>query len=133
MGKPLEPEVAKTFDEFWRGIVMKPDGTWDIDQIKRELHDYHVALSEVPKVYCEITGNAMSKVNYLADEVIRVHDERCPHARDLQEMVRRVNAVFADIPPRPRVAHVIPTAGDYADRVREILIDYVGGDIDAPT
>jgi hypothetical protein len=69
-----EPEVDRVFAEFWADIVC-PDGEWDLAQVKRELHDYHIALSEVPKVYCHVTGGRMSKPHYYAEDVIREADE----------------------------------------------------------
>lgn len=77
----LEPEVISVFEEFWADIVC-PNGQWNLDQVKRELHDYHNCLTEVPKVYMEITRGLMSKPNYLADEVLRVHEDRCPVAHN---------------------------------------------------
>jgi hypothetical protein len=62
--------------EFWSPIVC-PDGTWDIEQVKRELHDYHLLLAEVPKVYRELTQSRISKPNTLAHAVILTHAELC--------------------------------------------------------
>jgi hypothetical protein len=64
-----EPEVEQIFDEFWRDIVM-PNGVLDLDQVKRELFDYHMILGEVPKVYDAVTGGRISKPNTVADAVI---------------------------------------------------------------
>lgn len=62
-------EVNRIFKEFWEDIVMK-DGKLDIDQVKRELHDYHFMLESVPKVYMEITGGRISKPNTSPSAVI---------------------------------------------------------------
>jgi hypothetical protein len=67
-------EIEKVWQEFWADLVA-PDGTVDVDQVKKELHDYAFMLREVPKVYCELTGNRLSKPHYDADVVIREHDE----------------------------------------------------------
>lgn len=61
-------------EEFWFPIV-QPNGEWDHDQIMKELHDYRVVLEEVPKVYCHITGNELSKPHYIASEVITAADD----------------------------------------------------------
>lgn len=79
--RPLDPEVVLDFDTFWRDIVM-PDGKLDFDQIRRELHDYHDLLVEVPKVYDHITGGRISKPNTLASSVIGVHDDICTNGVD---------------------------------------------------
>lgn len=62
--------------EFWKGIVCNEDGTINIDQLKKELCDFSVMINEVPKVYCEVTGNAMSKPLYYADDVIAMFNEK---------------------------------------------------------
>src|SRR6476646_3900941 len=63
-------------EQFW-GPIITPNGRLDLDQVKRELHDYHTLLEEVPKVYCELTGGAISKPNTAADAVIAMHDDCC--------------------------------------------------------
>ncbi|MFG1857558.1 hypothetical protein ACGFJT_37390 [Actinomadura geliboluensis] len=58
-----KPTYRQTHDDFWKQIVERPDGTLDLDQVKRELHDYHQLLQKIPKVYDEITGGRISKPN----------------------------------------------------------------------
>jgi hypothetical protein len=70
-----DPEVEATYREFWASIVEHPDGTLNVDQVKRELHDYRMLLNEVPQVYMHITGGIISKPNTLASAVIPVADE----------------------------------------------------------
>lgn len=67
-------DYLKTWNEFWAAICMK-DGAVDMDAVMRELHDFHYVMEEVPKVYCEITGGRLSKVNYPADTVLSVYRE----------------------------------------------------------
>lgn len=86
----LAPEIEARWDNFWADIVTRRDGTIDIDQVKAELHDYWTCIEEVPKVYGDITGNTLSKPNYLASEVIAVHNERCPNVTNLIEDIREV-------------------------------------------
>ena len=47
-------------DEFWDDILVK-DGKIDIEQLKKELSDFYYIIQNVPEVYCEITGNRISK------------------------------------------------------------------------
>jgi hypothetical protein len=63
-----------TWNEFWKAIVC-PDGKIDLEQVKKELHDYHFAMGQVPEVYMHITNGQMSKMNYFANDVIRVADD----------------------------------------------------------
>ena len=62
--------------EFWKDIVCNEDGTINIEQLKKELCDFSVMMNEVPKVYCEVTGNAMSKPLYYADDVIAIFNDK---------------------------------------------------------
>jgi methionyl-tRNA formyltransferase len=71
--------VEKSLEEswkFWEPIVTKEDGSLDVEQVKKELHDFYIAMQEVPKVYCHITGNRLSKILYEASVVISAADER---------------------------------------------------------
>lgn len=71
-----EDDVEETFENFWKDII-EPDGVLDLDQVKRELHDYKMLLDEVPKVYGEITGGRISKPNTLAFHVLSAHEDVC--------------------------------------------------------
>lgn len=68
-------DYEETFEEFWRDIVAHPDGTLDEDAVKRELHDYHNMLHNVPLVYDHVTNGLISKPNTLAHEVINAFDD----------------------------------------------------------
>lgn len=65
----VSPEVEKDYQEFWKFIVEK-DGKVDMKQVKKELYDWHFAMGEVAKVYCEVTGGLLSKPMYYAEGVI---------------------------------------------------------------
>lgn len=60
--------------DFWKDIIVKGN-TLDIEQVKRELHDYHVILENVSKVYMHVTGGKVSKENTLAGVVCELADE----------------------------------------------------------
>lgn len=67
--------VEWKWDTFWKGIVCHQDGTINIDQVKKELHDFSYVMAQVPKVYCHITGDKLSKIMYPAETVIAVADD----------------------------------------------------------
>lgn len=75
-------DYEKTWEDFWKSLCTNPDGSLNLDQIKRELHDFHTAMDNVGKVYCHITGNRISKINTLADAVIAEADEH--YSRDAE-------------------------------------------------
>jgi hypothetical protein len=77
-----DPDYVKVYNDFWKGIVENPDGTLNLDQVQRELFDFHTAMGEVGQVYDHITGGQISKVNTKASAVIAVADE---HVNEIVE------------------------------------------------
>lgn len=75
-------ETARFFDEFWRPIVCNQDGTIDQDKLNAELWDYYTFMGSAAEVYCEITGNQISKINTLPQAIIAVHEDH------VQECIR---------------------------------------------
>lgn len=70
----IDEEVEKVWNEFWKPIVEK-DGEVDMDQIKKELYDFHMVMQEVSKVYDHITNGKISKLLTHADVVISEADD----------------------------------------------------------
>ena len=68
-------DYEKVYEDFWKRIVENPDGTLNVDQVKRELADWHFSMGQVSQVYSHITGGELSKPNYYASGVIAVADE----------------------------------------------------------
>ncbi len=68
-------KVEEIFNEFWSEIVCNPDGSLNKEEVMKELYDYHFVLENVPKVYCAITNNTLSKPNYHAHAVISCYEE----------------------------------------------------------
>lgn len=66
----MSEDYEQVWDDFWKDIVTNEDGSLNLDQIKRELFDFHVVLDEVPLVYVSVTGGMLSKPNYPARTVI---------------------------------------------------------------
>ena len=55
-----DKEVEECWNNFWEDIIVK-DGNLDLDQIKKELYDYHLLLENTRKLYFELTNGAISK------------------------------------------------------------------------
>ena len=72
----MDNEVEKVFQEFWAEIVCNEDGSINMEQVKKELSDFHFMIEEVPKVYSEVTDGMLSKPNYYAESVLSVFRER---------------------------------------------------------
>lgn len=54
-------DYEENYNKFWREIVQNPDGSINLDQVKRELFDFYRVMQNAAEVYCEITGNRVSK------------------------------------------------------------------------
>jgi hypothetical protein len=68
-------DYIATYDKWWKELVENPDGTFNKDQIMRELSDYAWLMQAVSKVYCCITDGRISKPNTLPDVVIAVYED----------------------------------------------------------
>ena len=101
--------VEGIFQEFWRVIVCpNGDGVLDVEQVKKELADYHDLLHEVPKVYDHITGGRISKPHTHAHAVIAEADEHYAHMSDDPRHVREAY---------PNVASAIASLAEHEQRV----------------
>ena len=69
-----QSSVNQVYNEFWKPILFK-DGMIDVDQLKKELYDFHTLIDNVSKVYCHITGNQVSKSLTDPDVVCSLADE----------------------------------------------------------
>lgn len=67
-------DYEKTYETFWKPILEDEKGWLNMDQLKRELHDYRCFMEEVSKVYDQITGGRISKPNTSAEAVISEAD-----------------------------------------------------------
>ena len=67
-------EIDKVYNDFWKPLIEK-DGRLDLEQLKKELYDYHMVLQEVPKVYWYVTAGKISKPNTKSEVVISESDD----------------------------------------------------------
>ena len=72
----MSDKVEEVWQEFWKDIVCDESGTINLEQLKKELYDYSIVLNEVPKVYCEITDNLLSKPFYNAETVLGIFRDK---------------------------------------------------------
>jgi hypothetical protein len=63
-------DIEQIYKDFWKDIVENEDGSINLEQLKKELCDFHFMIEEVPKVYSAVTNGSMSKPNYYSSEVI---------------------------------------------------------------
>jgi hypothetical protein len=67
--------IEDNYASFWKEIVENPDGSINIEQVKKELFDYSMMLDAVPKVYDYVTGGHCSKPHTKPEAVMSLHDE----------------------------------------------------------
>jgi hypothetical protein len=58
-----DAEVERVWREFWLPIVGRPDGSIDMEQVKKELHDLHMLHEHCGLAYDWMTGGKVSKAN----------------------------------------------------------------------
>jgi hypothetical protein len=67
-------DYEKVYNEFWKPIL-EEKGRFNKTQMKKELWDWHYAMDQIGKVYCEITNGLLSKPMYPAETVIGVYQD----------------------------------------------------------
>jgi len=95
MNKQRNPE--QDWEEFWKEIILNPDGSINLEQLKKELSDFSIVMEEVPKVYCHITGNTLSKCTYLAEEVISCADNYYSHNMGFTDDLDKIGTISDDL------------------------------------
>jgi len=81
MSEKKRPSVEETWDQ-WKDYFVEPDGSINVENLKKELNDLIFCWSQISKVYCEITGSKLSYTTYYADTVIGIHNEEIQEAYD---------------------------------------------------
>lgn len=74
--------LEENWEQNWKSILENPDGTLNLEQLKKELHDFSMVLDEVPKVYTEISGQRLSYATYPANTVIQCYKQ---HLEEMEE------------------------------------------------
>ena len=102
-----DPAAAQA---FWTEIY----GHWPLtaEEAANELHDWWVALDEVPKVYDELTRGRFTKPNTMAQYVIDAvrADQEADAATQREDWVAGLDLANG----------AYMTAGDYADAMQKI-------------
>lgn len=91
----MEESKLNETKAFWDHIIRNEDGSLNEEQIYKELADFSFVMEQVPKVYCHITNNTLSKITYYADQVISVADD-C-YSEDIREHVVELADALIDL------------------------------------
>jgi hypothetical protein len=100
------PDYIVSYWEFWADIVEATGAQLSRDQVARELADYRHLLTEIPKVYDELSGGRISKPNTAAHHVIEAADARA--------QATHIDLVLCDL--LPQLVHGTD---------RQTVVDYV--------
>lgn len=73
MAKQETPQEC--WDRLWKEILVLPDGSVDVEQLKKELADFSVLIRNIPEVYMGVTGGMVSKPMTDPDVVLSLHSE----------------------------------------------------------
>lgn len=88
-------DYNQIYNDFWKDIIEDKYGNIDIEQLKKELCDYEFMLSEVPKVYYNVTNGLLSKPLYYADTIINCYNDYImkyyTHKDDLEDALNNIN------------------------------------------
>lgn len=107
-------DYEATYEEFWKELV-EVDGQINLDQVKRELHDYRVTMTEVALVYDALTEGMFSKPNtyhqYVIDRVNELHEaESMEQVAELQEALKVIQGWANDPPALSDGKNCVPSA-----------------------
>jgi len=53
-------KIDGVWEAVWKDILENPDGSLDVDSIRRELHDYAVLFKSVQTAYSHLTGGEIN-------------------------------------------------------------------------
>lgn len=68
-------DYIKDYEEFWKDIVEKEDGTLNKDQVMRELSDYSMIMDNCERAYYMMTNGLISKANTCFFEVENIFNK----------------------------------------------------------
>jgi hypothetical protein len=115
-----DTDYEQVYTGHWRKLVEQPDGTLNLDQVKRELADYWMLLGMVAEAYDGVTGGRISKQMTMPVHVIDAVEERISDAE--RETVRELITSLEGIPERS-----FATVADVVELVRELAGVQVDG------
>ncbi|MED2945461.1 hypothetical protein P4284_24445 [Bacillus swezeyi] len=76
------------YESFWKGIVENDDGTFNTEQVKKELCDYKNLLENASQVYSSFTrySNPMTDSQFVIDEINEKYIRKDILVEDIKEI-----------------------------------------------
>lgn len=73
-----EPDAV--WERFWKDIILNENGEVDIEQLKKELADFHHMMEQIPVIYMRMTGGMLSKTGYWAEQILSLNNQEIDKA-----------------------------------------------------
>lgn len=73
MSSDRNPEEDWEF--FWKDLCVDSAGEINLDQVKKELSDYMLLMSQVTSLHLSLTNNIISKPFTRPEDVLQLHNE----------------------------------------------------------
>ena len=106
-------KIDSVWATVWKDILGNPDGSLDVDSVRRELHDYAVLFKSVQTAYSRLTGGEInhpftqldvliSYVDLYYEEMMSVgHQEE----QEEEEVFQEERASLFDVPYSKATIH----------------------------
>ncbi len=73
--KESKKQIEDDWNKTWKDILLKKDGSIDMEQLKIELFDFSQMIDRMIKVTCAMTNDKLSKPTYPAHVLISIMEE----------------------------------------------------------
>jgi hypothetical protein len=73
--KRTDKEIEENWEGKWKEILLKEDGTIDVEQLKLELMDFQDLIDKIGTLTCELTRHRLSYPTYPVSTILQVHEE----------------------------------------------------------
>lgn len=97
----VDQQTNQYWEEWWKPILVKKDGSIDVEQLKKELFDYRELTVKHCAFISEATGNKLSKPSYTLQSLLsafydHVEQERKYAAEDAVADYKAENGIDDD-------------------------------------
>lgn len=104
-------KIDSVWNSIWKDILENPDGTPDMESIKRELHDYIVLFKSVQTAYSRLTGgevtNPFTPVDVLLSYADLYYQEMAQYSpeQEEEEVFQEERTSLFDVPYSKATIH----------------------------
>ena len=92
----VDEEVEREYEEFWKDIV-EDNGVLNKEQIKKELYDFSMVMTNCSKAYSEMTCGSITKPNTYFSEVLGIFQEKFWYVENVKDDVKGMIKSCSDI------------------------------------